>query len=248
MQRILIIGATSAIAERSARIWAARGAAELFLAARNEARLAAVARDLEVRGAGRVVVRPFEAGDTAARHAELIAAAWEALGRVDAILIAHGDLPDQAACEADPARALAALEINASSAIALMTLAAPRLEAQGSGTLAVISSPAGDRGRAGNYVYGAAKAAVSAFASGLGQRLARSGVAVVTLKPGFVDTPMTAALKKGPLWSSPERVATGIVRAMDARRPIAYVPGWWWAVMLVVRLLPERVFRKRGPF
>ena len=109
MQRILIIGATSAIAERSARIWAARGA-ELFLAARNEARLAAVARDLEVRGAGRVVVRPFEAGDTAARHAELIAAAWESLGRVDAILIAHGDLPDQAACEADPARALAALE------------------------------------------------------------------------------------------------------------------------------------------
>ena len=107
-----------------------------------------------------------------------------------------------------------------------------------------ISSVAGDRGRASNYVYGSAKAAVSAYLSGLGQALRPSGINVLTVKPGFVDTPMTASFRKGPLWAKPEQVAAGIVRAIDARKAVAYVPRFWWAIMFVIKSIPEFLFRR----
>ncbi|HXC65533.1 MAG TPA: SDR family NAD(P)-dependent oxidoreductase, partial [bacterium] len=119
-----------------------------------------------------------------------------------------------------------------------------RFEAQGRGCLAVISSVAGDRGRQSNYVYGTAKATVTAFLSGLRNRLFRSGVQVLTIKPGMVDTPMTAALKKGPLFASADTVAAGIVRAVDKRRDVVYVPGYWRLVMGVIKALPEGVFKR----
>ena len=121
---------------------------------------------------------------------------------------------------------------------------ARRLERQGSGTLAVISSVAGDRGRASNYLYGSAKAAVTAFASGLRQKLRDRGVNVLTIKPGFVDTPMTRDFRKGPLWAQPAQVAKGIARAIDSRRGVAYLPGFWWAIMRVITHIPEPVFRR----
>ena len=127
-----------------------------------------------------------------------------------------------------------------------MNVLARLLEAQAGGTLAVISSVAGDRGRAGNYVYGSAKAAVSAYASGLRQRFRGGAVNVLTIKPGFVDTPMTRDFRKGPLWAAPERVAHGIVRAIDRRRSVAYLPWFWWPVMRVITHLPEFVFRRIG--
>ena len=163
---------------------------------------------------------------------------------IDVALLAHGTLPDQAACEADAGLALREFDTNATSTIALLTVLAQRLQDRRGATLAAISSVAGDRGRASNYLYGAAKAAVSAFLSGLRQRLTPAGVNVLTIKPGFVDTPMTREFKKGALWAKPDAVARGILRAVDKRRGVAYLPFFWWGVMTIIKHIPEFVFRR----
>lgn len=242
MSNILIIGATSAIAEQYARIEAARGGT-LFLVGRNGAKLRTIADDLSVRAGARISIRELDVDDIAA-HKAVIAAAWTQMQRVDTVLIAHGTLPDQQACQQDPLLAVREFSTNATATIALMTALAHRLERQGTGTLAVISSVAGDRGRASNYLYGSAKAAVTAFASGLRQRLRAHGVNVLTVKPGFVDTPMTRDFRKGALWAKPERVAKGIARAIDSRRGVVYLPGFWWAIMRIITHIPETVFRR----
>jgi decaprenylphospho-beta-D-erythro-pentofuranosid-2-ulose 2-reductase len=159
-------------------------------------------------------------------------------------LIAHGTLPDQSACESSVEMALAEFATNGTSTIALLTALAPGMEAQGAGVLAVISSVAGDRGRQSNYLYGAAKAAVSTFASGLRQRLAKAGVSVVTIKPGFVDTPMTRNFRKGALWAKPDAVARGIVRAADRGSSVVYLPWFWSPIMLVIKHIPEFIFKR----
>src|ERR1700690_3871484 len=128
--------------------------------------------------------------------------------------------------------------------MALCTQLANQFETQGHGVIALISSVAGDRGRQSNYVYGAAKAAVTAFASGLRQRLYRKGVAVITIKPGFVSTPMTAAFAKNALWASPARVARDIVRAIERGTPVVYTPWFWRIIMTLICAVPERVFRR----
>lgn len=244
MNRVLVIGATSAIAEHYARLEAAAGAA-LFLCGRSGDRLHAIAQDLQVRGATKAAtaildVNAFDAHDAA------LDAAWAFLGGVDVALLAHGTLPDAAACARDPALTLREFNTNATATILLMERLAARLEAQGSGTLVVISSVAGDRGRASNYLYGSAKAATTAFASGLRQRLRGTGVNVLTVKPGFVDTPMTAAFRKGPLWARPEAVARGIRRAVARRAGVVYLPFFWRPVMALIRAIPEAVFRRVG--
>jgi short-subunit dehydrogenase len=240
MQHVLIIGATSAIAEATARRYAGRGA-KLFLVARDASRLAAIADDLGVRGAMSVETRTLDANDLAA-HAPTLDAAWSALGEIDVVLIAHGTLPDQAACDASVETALREFATNGTSTIALAGALASRLRAPA--TLAVISSVAGDRGRASNYLYGSAKAAVSTFLGGLRQRLHVTGVNVITIKPGFVDTPMTVAFKKGALWAKPDTVASGIVAAIDRRRSVAYLPWFWWGIMRVITHIPEFAFRR----
>ncbi|MFY2763398.1 SDR family oxidoreductase [Arenimonas sp. MALMAid1274] len=239
MQRILIIGASSAIAEATAREFARRGA-RLFLVARDPERLEAICADLRLRGAtadGHVL----DANDIPG-HGAMLDAAWASLGTVDVALIAHGTLPDQAACSASVQLSLREFATNGTSVIALCAALAQRLQAPA--TLAVISSVAGDRGRASNYLYGSAKSAVSAFTSGLRQALNGSGVNVLTIKPGFVDTPMTAAFKKGALWATPAQVAAGIVRAVEKRRAVAYLPWFWWGIMRVITHIPEFVFRR----
>lgn len=242
MRKILIVGATSAIAEACARQWAQRGD-QLFLAARGAAALQSVQDDLRTRGAHTVASQVFDANDLD-QHAALIDAATAALGGLDTALIAHGTLTDQPRAQQDVAYALSELSTNGTSVIALMGLLAQRLEPQGHGAIAVISSVAGDRGRQSNYVYGSAKALVSAYASGLRQRLAKKGVRVVTIKPGFVDTPMTAHLPKGALWAQPERVARDITRAIDQGRTVVYTPGFWRLIMLVIKHIPEAIFVK----
>jgi short-subunit dehydrogenase len=136
------------------------------------------------------------------------------------------------------------LQTNGTSVIALLTLLANRFEAQGHGTLAVIGSVAGDRGRQSNYVYGTAKGMLAIFLQGLRNRLHRRGVNVLTIKPGFVDTPMTAGFEKGPLWASPEQVASRIIVAIDKGWDVVYAPAFWRLIMLVITTIPERVFKR----
>jgi decaprenylphospho-beta-D-erythro-pentofuranosid-2-ulose 2-reductase len=240
VKKILIIGATSAIAEATARILAARGDA-LYLVARNEARLTAIAADLTVRGSPRVGIDVLDMNDFAA-HEAMLARAEAFLAGYDTVLIAHGTLSDQKACESSVELTLREINTNALSAVALLTRVANYLAQRRTGTIAVISSVAGDRGRSSNYVYGSAKALVTAFLSGLRQRLAKCGVGVVTIKPGFVDTPMTAAFAKGPLWAHPSSVAQGIVKAIDRHGNTVYLPGFWRPIMLIIRAIPERLF------
>jgi len=238
--RILIVGANSAIATEVARRYAAR-AARIYLVARRAQALDATAADLRVRGAAEVACAAMDANDVE-RHRSVLEAAWQMWSGLDVALLAHGVLPDQAHAQQSVDETLSTFDTNARSVIALLTDLANRFEAQAGGTIAVISSPAGDRGRASNYVYGAAKAAVSNFAAGLRHRLFASGVRVVTILPGFVDTPMTANFAKGPLWASPARVARDIVAAIDVGRRVVYTPWFWRWIMLVIKLVPERVF------
>jgi hypothetical protein len=239
---MIIFGATSAIAEATAREFARRGDA-LFLVARSPERLQALAADLKLRGASNVAVASQDLRDPAA-YEPVIEHAATTLGGLDAALIAHGTLSDQKECESSTDRLLDEFQTNAISVMMLCTHLANRFEAQKRGVIAVISSVAGDRGRRSNYAYGSAKAAVTAFTSGMRQRLSRSGVYVVTVKPGFVDTPMTAAFKKGILWASAESVAKDISRAMINGTPVIYTPGFWRPIMWIIRSIPEFVFRR----
>lgn len=240
MRRVIILGATSAIAQETARCFASKGD-KLFLVARNAARLETVAADLRTRGASQVEIEAFDLNDVD-RHEALLDQAELRLGGLDTALVAHGTLSDQAACQIDFAKAEAEIRTNFLSAASLLTHLANRFEARRAGAIAVISSVAGDRGRQSNYVYGSAKAALTAFCSGLRNRLHPAGVTLVTVKPGFVDTPMTAHLPKGPLFASAQRVGRGIYKAVARRRNVVYLPGFWRPIMAIIRAIPELVF------
>jgi len=241
MRKVLIVGATSAIAQATARCLASNGD-RLCLLARDADKLDVIAGDLKARGASQVETEIFDANDWA-RHAEVIAEAARKLEGLDTVLVAHGTLPDQNECEWSAERVRAEFETNALSTISLLTVVAPMFEDQGHGTIAVISSVAGDRGRQSNYVYGSAKAAVTTYLSGLRNRLHQHGVHVLTVKPGFVDTPMTAEFPKNFLWASANDVGGKIYEAIEKRKDILYVPGFWRWILLVVRLVPERIFK-----
>ncbi len=242
MKKILIIGATSAIAEATARIWAQRGD-ELFLVARNQERLAMITQDLRVRGSPRTYsycmdVNNFE------EHQPMLNEVFKVFETIDIALIAHGTLSNQKKCEYSVQLSIEEIQTNALSVIALLTHLTNHFEMKKSGTIAVISSIAGDRGKASNYVYGSAKAMVSVFTSGLRQRLYKSGITVLTIKPGFVDTPMTAGFKKGGLWSKPEIVAKKIVLAIEKKQDVIYTPTYWYMVMKLINAIPESIFKK----
>ena len=239
---VVVFGATSGIAQAICRLLSERRC-RFFLVARDAAKLASVAADLEVRGAVVAGVRQADLADTGA-HAELVAAAWQQLGSVDAAIIAHGILGDQKEAERSWDEAAAILNINFISVASLVTHLANAFEKQGSGRLVAIGSVAGDRGRKTNYVYGSAKAAVETLLQGVRHRLAPKGIGVLLVKPGFVDTPMTAHLPRSPLFASADKVARGIVSAMDSGKSTVYVPFFWRPIMLIVRLLPERIFNR----
>jgi short-subunit dehydrogenase len=240
--KILIIGATSAIAHETAKCFAKDGA-ELFLVARSPEKLEAVQNDLRVRGAKRAESYVLDLSQLD-RHEAMIQSAIETLGELDMVLIAHGTLDKSRVTRENVEKALEEFTINCTSVISLLILLANHFEPRKRGCIAVISSVAGDRGRKANYLYGAAKGAVTVFLSGLRGRLAKSGVSVITIKPGFVDTPMTASMRKGLLFASPRKVGEGIYHAMLKRKEVVYLPWFWRPIMLVVKSIPEPIFKK----
>jgi decaprenylphospho-beta-D-erythro-pentofuranosid-2-ulose 2-reductase len=242
MRRILITGATSAIAQEAARHFAANGDAFL-LVARDPEKLAAVADDLRARGASQIETATVDLLDLA-RSSRLIDETVEKLGGLDALLVAQGTLPDQVVCEADPVQTLREFSLNAMGPITLLLRAATHFENQGSGCIAAITSIAGVRGRRSNYVYGAAKAAVSTFLEGLRGRLGDAGVSVVDIRPGFVDTPMTAHLPKNPLFATAASVGKRVYRAMLSGDDVVYAPWFWRWIALAIQLIPRSIFVK----
>ena len=242
MKSIVVIGATSAIAQSVARKLTIPEV-KFFLVGRNEPRLAAVEADLTTRGAKEVSSLVFDLCDLD-RHQKILEKAEMRLGHIDLVLIAHGTLPVQRDIENSAPEMLRCLKENALSVISLATLFGNYFAELGSGSLVVISSVAGERGRKSNYGYGTAKAAVSTFMQGLRHRLYSRHVHVMTVKPGLVDTPMTCDFDKGFLWATPDSVADDIVRGIDKRRDVIFTPFFWRYIMLIIRLIPEALFKR----
>lgn len=241
--RVALFGATSDIATSLARRYAGRQA-RLVLVGRDAGRLEALAADLRVRGAAEVCTQQadFTQLDAIAGVAD---AAWQALGGLDIAVLAYGSLPDQPAVQASAQAAMAELTLNFVSPSGLLGELAQRFETQRVGTIAVITSVAGDRGRGSNYLYGAAKGGLQRFAEGLRHRLHASGVNVLDIRPGFVATRMTAHLpQSGPLWATPDTVAEEIDSAITAGRAVLYTPWFWRFIMALVRALPRAAFHR----
>jgi len=239
-KKILVLGATSGIAEATCRIWASQGAS-FFLVARNAEKLAAVAQDLKARGASFVdtIVADLDNTD---QHPALLAHAVNSLTGIDIAYLAHGILGDQPAAEQDFNTAAHIIHTNFMAPVSLLTWLANFCVQRHHGTIAVLSSVAGERGRKSNYVYGCSKAGLSAFLAGLRNRVDREGVTILTIKPGPVNTAMTSHMnvKKADV----DAVAQSIVKAIDKRQDNLYVPFQWQPIMFVVRNIPERIFKK----
>jgi decaprenylphospho-beta-D-erythro-pentofuranosid-2-ulose 2-reductase len=239
---VLVMGATSEIAKHTLRAFAAEGA-KLCLVGRNPAKLETLAADLKIRGAAQVVslVRDLSAFE---RHAAIVQEAFSQMGPIDLVYIAHGYLGDQRKAEIDFNEAEEIIRVNFLSVVSLCTYLVPQLQAQKTGTLMVISSVAGERGRQSNFVYGSAKAALTAYLDGLRNRLYDAGIGVISLKVGLVDTPMTAGVKRGPLMANPEKVGSAIYRLSRCGNGNWYVPRYWALVMAIVRSIPDVIFRR----
>lgn len=243
MKKILIIGATSAIATACARLWS-KEQASFFLVARDINKLERVQNDLLGRGASQVGMHSLDFSDFSTYESLLTKAVAE-LGKIDIALIAHGTLPDQSSCEESIKLTLEEISTNALSVIAILTPLANQMIKQKEGSIAVISSVAGDRGRFSNYVYGAAKAAVSTFCSGLRARLFHHHVHLLTVKPGFVSTPMTQNLQLPKLLvATPEKVAQDILQGINKKKNTIYTPWFWWGIMLIIKSIPEFMFKR----
>jgi short-subunit dehydrogenase len=232
----LVLGASSAIARAFARRAATSGAAVL-LVARDAEDANALAADLVLRGSPSCRAIGFD-GDVAAAFRDF------AQGAVPNVYLAFGSMPAQSEIDADPAALAQTLDVNFAAPVALLHRLMPVLEAGPGGAIVALGSVAGDRGRLKNYVYGAAKAGLHAYLQGLRARGARSGVHVVTVKPGFVDTAMTWGLPGMFLVASPDAIAAACMRAVAGKRDVVYAPFFWWGIMAVIRHIPERIFKK----
>lgn len=237
----IILGATSSMARAFARKAAASGAA-ILLAGRDQADLAHLAQDCTLRGARLAEALAFDARDPSGFPA-LIARMEREDGRPNAAVFV-GSMPPQSAIDADPSLIDGTVTDSFTGPARFLQMLAPLMEARGGGTVVGVGSVAGDRGRIGNYVYGAAKAGFHTYLSGLRNRLTRAGGHVVTVKPGFVDTSMTWGLPGMFLVASPEAVADDIWKAVIKRKNVIYTPFFWRYIMLIIRHVPEFIFKK----
>lgn len=242
--RIAIIGATSAIAYHTAREFAGVEHASFFLVGRNAERLETIATDLRAHGSPQCVTQTCDFRDPAAATAFPAQAVAALGGPLDLVLLAHGSLSDEVRAATDLAYADSEIDNNYTSAVRFASAAAVQFREQKSGQLAVITSVAGERGRASNAFYGATKAALIAFCSGWRARLAGDGIPLTELRPGFIATPMTAHLPPGLLTCPVERAGRLCAHAIRRRKDVAYIPGFWRWIMFVVRALPEFIFKK----
>ena len=241
-QTIVIFGATSGIAMPLAQLAARRGA-NFYLLARDQTKLDELKADLMARGAGEVTGLACDLGTAASAEA----ACQKLLSlcpAFDLAVLAHGILGTQQTLTQDVKALSELFAVNVLSPLAILNQLRGHLLRQKRGQLAVISSVAGDRGRASNYVYGSSKAALTAYTSGLRAELSHVGVHVLTVKPGMVATAMTAHLRRSPLMASADTVARDIFKALDRRALNLYTPWFWWPIMLIVRHLPERIFQR----
>jgi decaprenylphospho-beta-D-erythro-pentofuranosid-2-ulose 2-reductase len=241
---ILILGATSSIARALAEELAKEGA-HVHVAGRNLAEIERIANDLAVRYRHPSSAHAFQASDFKL-HESLLADVESKNGKhgLDGLVLAFGELGDQIEAQTEFEQAKSIIDSNYTGAVSILTHAANYFEKQGHGFIIGIASVAGDRGRQSNYIYGSAKGALALFLQGLRNRLSKSGVQVLTVKPGFVDTKMTYGRKGMFLVASPEFVAQAIVKALKANKNVVYVPWFWQWIMLIIKTIPESVFMK----
>lgn len=242
MKSVVIIGATSAIAEHIARQHA-EDHDRMILVGRKAEVLEGLAADMKVRGAQNCHTIVADLVDFST-HENIWSDVKARFDQLDIVYFAHGVLPDQEKSQGSYDETFSSLEVNALSTMSLVTPLANHMERVNHGSIVVISSVAGDRGRQSNYVYGSSKALLNVFCQGLRSRLQGSGVSVTTVKPGFVDTPMTAEFEKGALWASPESVGKKIVKAARSKKDEVYVPAFWGLIMLVIKMIPESIFKR----
>lgn len=243
MKSVLIIGATSAIASQTAKIFASNGY-KLALAGRDSNKLDSVKNDIKTNYSdAKVNTYIFNALEYST-HKYFFDNVLSDFGVIDIVLIAYGTLPNQIEIQNSNDEIRKSFDINMISVISISNIVAEYFESIKSGTIAVISSVAGDRGRQSNYIYGAAKGGLSIYLQGLRNRLYKFGVNVITIKPGFVDTPMTANINKNFLFAKPDMIAKGIVKSIDNKCDIVYLPEFWRLIMFVIKHIPEFIFKR----
>jgi len=240
---VLVIGAGSAIARAISARFAAAGH-DIILAGRGLDDLRATAADLKIRYNVRTAVLPFEALDFEGHGGFFKSSATQFESGLFGVVVCHGMMPSQAEAQKDWEIARRTIDVNYTSAVSILNLAAEYFQSRKAGFLCVLSSVAGDRGRQSNYLYGSAKGALSLYLQGLRQRLAKAGVRVVTVKPGFTDTAMTWGLPGMFLVASPEKVAEDVFRGVNKGKPTVYTPGFWRVIMFIIRSIPEAVYNR----
>ncbi len=242
MKNIVIAGATSAISQAVAKQMLADEVC-FHLVARSRQKLDIVAADLCSRGGAKVHCYQADFNDFS-EHTSLVQRITENAPRIDVLFISYGIMHLQTDCETNVDRAIEQVNSNYTSVVSLLVLFSQFMEKQNSGTIAVVSSVAGDRGRKSNYIYGSAKAGLTTYLEGLRYKLYDKGINVLTIKPGFVDTPMTADIKKGFLWATPEKVAEYIIKAIEKKKSVIYTPPFWFIIMTIIKWIPVFIFRK----
>lgn len=242
MKTVLILGATSAMARAAANQFAAESY-HLVLAGRDLEEIELIAKDIKVRYRVNAYPLYFDAllYDS---HSSFFESCLKLTNELEGVLLAYGYLGDQKKGEQEFTEAKAIMDINYTSCVSILTIVANYFEEKKRGFICVLSSVAGDRGRQSNYLYGSAKGALSLYLQGLRNRLAKSGVHVVTIKPGFVDTKMTFGLEGMFLVAKPEDIAQAIKLSIQKSRDVVYAPKFWWAIMTIIKMIPEKLFKR----